>query len=654
MEGRAGANGRLRSQSTCRTQRRESVIQEAPRPRRRASRRNASKVRRSSDRRQEPCALARLHGSVRGAPGNRRPYRDGAASDVTSKSVQSEAASASSPTPISHQLTSDVIAGTRGARLLWQAASAQGGNNDTSQAGAVGRFSAGSLRPAQSVHEGCSPNNRAFPQPPTPVKPHSGLSPRRRGNRNQDREDRSEAGSIPAQAGEPVAGNSLDDVSGSIPAQAGEPRTAPSGPATTWVYPRAGGGTAASRRVRSPRWVYPRAGGGTSSDSYIASLSWGLSPRRRGNPVACCNEIGRLGSIPAQAGEPLRAGRSCGLTWVYPRAGGGTEMLNGLLGAIAGLSPRRRGNRNQTGELSITHGSIPAQAGEPFIVSRPIPRWRVYPRAGGGTAESHHAVRLVPGLSPRRRGNRAREPDNRQWQGSIPAQAGEPRRCSGRASPWRVYPRAGGGTELPFRIMVLGAGLSPRRRGNRGGQEGILAIVGSIPAQAGEPSRMSRRRFKTRVYPRAGGGTAWCIAVALAILGLSPRRRGNHGRGQGRGKSCRSIPAQAGEPARAGGTCRSLWVYPRAGGGTAGVSPSVVRAAGLSPRRRGNRRREPQCGASSGSIPAQAGEPICRMICATSSRVYPRAGGGTIPPHTSGHIQQGLSPRRRGNRRSCD
>ena len=51
---------------------------------------------------------------------------------MTAKSVQSEAASASSPTPISLQLTSDVIAGTRGARLLWQAASAQGGNNDTS------------------------------------------------------------------------------------------------------------------------------------------------------------------------------------------------------------------------------------------------------------------------------------------------------------------------------------------------------------------------------------------------------------------------------------------------------------------------------------------------------------------------------------------
>ena len=92
----------------------------------------------------------------------------GAASDVTAKSVQSEAASASSPTPISPQLTSDVIAGTRGARVLWQAASTQGENHDTSQAGAVGRFSAGSLRPAQSVHEGCSPFIRTFSQPPTP------------------------------------------------------------------------------------------------------------------------------------------------------------------------------------------------------------------------------------------------------------------------------------------------------------------------------------------------------------------------------------------------------------------------------------------------------------------------------------------------------
>ena len=111
----------------------------------------------------------------------------GAASDVTAKSVQSEAASASSPTPISHQLTSDVIAGTRGARVLWQAASAQGENHDTSQAGAVGRFSAGSLRPAQSVHEGCSPFIRAFSQPPTPdTRSPTSTGPHHRGPASAD------------------------------------------------------------------------------------------------------------------------------------------------------------------------------------------------------------------------------------------------------------------------------------------------------------------------------------------------------------------------------------------------------------------------------------------------------------------------------------
>ena len=141
MEGRAGANGRLRSQSTCRTQRRESVIQEAPRPRRRASRRNASKVRRSSDRRQEPCALARLHGSVRGAPGNRRPYRDGAASDVTAMSILSEAAPVSPAPAISPQRHGAVIAPAHGDatpdrphRFRWEARTGRGRRDDSVRA----------------------------------------------------------------------------------------------------------------------------------------------------------------------------------------------------------------------------------------------------------------------------------------------------------------------------------------------------------------------------------------------------------------------------------------------------------------------------------------------------------------------------------------
>ena len=51
----------------------------------------------------------------------------GAASDVTAKSVQSEAASASSSTPISLQLTSDVIVAARDAPVPWAGSIGSGG-----------------------------------------------------------------------------------------------------------------------------------------------------------------------------------------------------------------------------------------------------------------------------------------------------------------------------------------------------------------------------------------------------------------------------------------------------------------------------------------------------------------------------------------------
>ena len=60
---------------------------------------------------------------------------------------------------------------------------------------ALGRFSAGSLRPAQSVHEGCSPNTRAFSQPPTTGR---AAALRSRQLRRRDGGGRSPAASSPA------------------------------------------------------------------------------------------------------------------------------------------------------------------------------------------------------------------------------------------------------------------------------------------------------------------------------------------------------------------------------------------------------------------------------------------------------------------------
>ena len=215
-----------------------------------------------------------------------------------------------------------------------------------------------------------------------------------------------------------------------------------------------------------------------------------------------------------------------------------------------GLSPRRRGNRSVQCMTLTTCGSIPAQAGEPWPAALQAPTSRVYPRAGGGTFANRLLVQRDSGLSPRRRGNPLRPAGLVYHVGSIPAQAGEPTwRRSWRLST-RVYPRAGGGTQFVGPGGVDGDGLSPRRRGNRVVRQGAAIRDGSIPAQAGEPGVSSRSSASTRVYPRAGGGTPSEDRFGLDRLGLSPRRRGNRRARQDAGARYGSIPAQAGEPAR--------------------------------------------------------------------------------------------------------
>ena len=300
------------------------------------------------------------------------------------------------------------------------------------------------------------------------------------------------------------------------------------------------------RRV-GPR-VYPRAGGGTCRNRATAVIRTGLSPRRQGTAI---HEIER--------------------------------------GGRQGLSPRRRGNRSPAQPARAPRGSIPALGGEPTTHSPATPAGRVYPRAGGGTSQVIRTARGNPGLSPRRRGNPA------------------PRRS--RPAPEWVYPRAGGGTDCSIRARTAAWGLSPRRRGNQFPECSAVNGLGSIPAQAGEPSRSSRRACPAAVYPRAGGEPG------------SPRSRRQRGR-----------------------------VYPRAGGGTLGTGTTSASPVGLSPRRRGNLYGHGLVALSVGSIPAQAGEPVAQQSALCSGGVYPRAGGGTDGVYLLVPAYEGLSPRRRGNR----
>ena len=193
-------------------------------------------------------------------------------------------------------------------------------------------------------------------------------------------------------------------------------------------------------------------------------------------------------------------------------------------------------------------------------------------------------------------------------------------------------------------------GLSPRVRGNRTRRQRRRLRYGSIPACAGEPAAIRCRAGRGTVYPRVCGGTAGGLISQIRLDGLSPRVRGNLDVLEHRRAHCGSIPACAGEPLTVDPTDTSLVVYPRVCGGTWVIHSTSSVASGLSPRVRGNRLRVRGRPHRPGSIPACAGEPGTRRPDRSSTAVYPRVCGGTTPGASASREYSGLSPRVRGNR----
>ena len=165
-----------------------------------------------------------------------------------------------------------------------------------------------------------------------------------------------------------------------------------------------------------------------------------------------------------------------------------------------------------------------------------------------------------------------------------------------------------GGTALNASSLCHDLGLSPRVRGNLLATSGGQVVNRSIPACAGEPYRPCTCVAPVGVYPRVYGGTTGGVSDGTTLWGLSPRVRGNHHDGSVGSLETRSIPACTGNP------------YYRC--------PSWT-----------NRR----------SIPASAGEPRPAEHPPLPSAVYPRVCGGTVLLLILAEIQQGLSPRVRGN-----
>ena len=194
-----------------------------------------------------------------------------------------------------------------------------------------------------------------------------------------------------------------------------------------WVFPACTGEPPARmRQVETRKKVYPRVCGGTAIAPSIDIPVTGLSPRVRGNRTLARAHLASQRSIPACAGEPREKREADGRSWVYPRVCGGTSRLYRLGRAVSGLSPRVRGNRTAKAPTFGRLGSIPACAGEPCLQCVTGSPGKVYPRVCGGTLTCPSSGMTTSGLSPRVRGNRSRPAGCVERFRSIPACAGEP------------------------------------------------------------------------------------------------------------------------------------------------------------------------------------------------------------------------------------
>ena len=268
----------------------------------------------------------------------------------------------------------------------------------------------------------------------------------------------------------------------------------------------------------------------------------------RGHPPAVLFLVLVRGSIPADAGAPYLGTRRHRPHQVYPRGCGGTSGNEAVQPLDRGLSPRMRGHRRTPRSRGVRLRSIPADAGAPDGRYRWCAHAQVYPRGCGGTPLPPAGSANVLGLSPRMRGHRHGSPARGGTSGSIPADAGAPQPDTRESADERVYPRGCGGTSCAASPNGRGQGLSPRMRGHPPHRKLISIPTGSIPADAGAPIKATAPVTPSWVYPRGCGGTIEGVRDRWPMSGLSPRMRGHLFSSVCHRSGIGSIPADAGAP----------------------------------------------------------------------------------------------------------
>ena len=298
-------------------------------------------------------------------------------------------------------------------------------------------------------------------------------------------------------------------------------------------------------------------------------------------------------------------------------------------------------------------------------------------------------TKIVQGSSPRMRGTRVMQCDNRACGGIIPAYAGNtiqmrkaifnnrdhPRVCgehpwylTSTPSGWRIIPAYAGNTPKRRSVaprsrdhprvcgehrpaiskLTRALGSSPRMRGTRYRMVFATPVCGIIPAYAGNTNRQCEFAETHWDHPRVCGEHGCAICVERADWGSSPRMRGTPACKIYSRRSPGIIPAYAGNTR----VCRLAWLdpwdHPRVCGEHCCGMAWFIATTGSSPRMRGTPVSLSSVVSSSRIIPAYAGNTLVYFVDIASDWDHPRVCGEHICGISRFIFFQGSSPRMRG------
>ena len=193
---------------------------------------------------------------------------------------------------------------------------------------------------------------------------------------------------------------------------------------------------------------------------------------------------------------------------------------------MAGSSPLSRGIPNHPSHTPLTRRIIPALAGN-TNASREDARQRGdHPRSRGEYYLTDAKSVMVKGSSPLSRGILCSRLHDSPFRRIIPALAGNTYIITSTVSLMSDHPRSRGEYTTRDDHAEAGAGSSPLSRGIRPGRFGGSAVLGIIPALAGNTAATSRPTAPPRDHPRSRGEYSSSPAASRNCSGSSPLSRG--------------------------------------------------------------------------------------------------------------------------------